>query len=115
MFGWSKRERTDREIKEMTTWILDQSVVQGSNFPPEEVFGSRLQMQVALEACGFFLHAVDGGGGQRWTAAARLEAVIATAAMDEAARSAWCRERAWRLGPSPAVHLAMRTQHAMET
>ena len=34
-----------------------------------------------------------GGGGQRWTAAARLEAVIATAAMDEAARSAWCREQ----------------------
>ena len=33
-----------------------------------------------------------GGGGQRWTAMARLEAVIATAAMDEAARSAWCRE-----------------------
>jgi transposase len=33
-----------------------------------------------------------GGGGQRWTAAARLEAVIATAAMDEAARSVWCRE-----------------------
>ena len=35
----------------------------------------------------------SGGGGQRWTAAARLEAVIATAAMDEATRSAWCRER----------------------
>ena len=34
-----------------------------------------------------------GGGGQRWTAVARLEAVIATAAMDEAARSAWCREQ----------------------
>jgi transposase len=33
-----------------------------------------------------------GGGGQRWTAVARLEAVIATATMDEAARSAWCRE-----------------------
>ena len=33
-----------------------------------------------------------GGGGRRWTAVARLEAVIATAAMDEAARSAWCRE-----------------------
>lgn len=33
------------------------------------------------------------GGGQRWTAAARLEAVITTAAMDEAGRSAWCRER----------------------
>lgn len=27
-----------------------------------------------------------------WTAAARLEAVISTAAMDEAARNAWCRE-----------------------
>jgi transposase-like protein len=27
-----------------------------------------------------------------WTAPARLEAVIATAGMDEAARSAWCRE-----------------------
>lgn len=27
-----------------------------------------------------------------WTAAARLEAVILTAAMDESARSAWCRE-----------------------
>ena len=31
-------------------------------------------------------------GGQQWTPAARLEAVIVTAAMDEAARSAWCRE-----------------------
>jgi transposase len=27
-----------------------------------------------------------------WTAAARLDAVITTAAMDETARSAWCRE-----------------------
>jgi transposase len=32
-------------------------------------------------------------GAQRWTPAARLEAVITTAAMDEAARSAWCREQ----------------------
>src|SRR5918993_5764915 len=30
---------------------------------------------------------------QRWTPAARLEAVITTAAMDEGARSAWCREQ----------------------
>jgi hypothetical protein len=59
MFGWSKRERADREIKEITTWVLGQSVVQGSNFPPVGVFESRLQMQVAGEACGFFLHAVD--------------------------------------------------------
>jgi transposase len=28
-----------------------------------------------------------------WTAAARLQAVIATAAMDEAQRSVWCREQ----------------------
>ena len=36
----------------------------------------------------------SGATGQRWTAAARLEAVITTAAMDEATRSAWCREQA---------------------
>src|SRR3954470_680192 len=30
---------------------------------------------------------------QRWTPTARLEAVITTAAMEEAARSAWCREQ----------------------
>ena len=33
------------------------------------------------------------GSSQRWTAAARLQAVIVTAAMDEATRSAWCREQ----------------------
>lgn len=35
----------------------------------------------------------SGAGSQRWTAAARLQAVIVTAAMDEATRSAWCREQ----------------------
>src|SRR5438105_10774318 len=30
--------------------------------------------------------------GRAWTAGARLEAVIATAAMSEAAKSVWCRE-----------------------
>ena len=30
--------------------------------------------------------------GRAWTARARLEAVITTAAMNEAAKSAWCRE-----------------------
>src|ERR687884_1392985 len=40
------------------------------------------------------LAADDGTASPRqWTPAARLEAVIATAAMDEAARSAWCREQ----------------------
>jgi len=50
--------------------------------------------------------------GQRiWTAAARLEAVIATAAMDEEAKSAWCREQGlypselekWRQGATAAL------------
>ena len=31
--------------------------------------------------------------GRAWTAAARFEAVLVTAAMDEAGKSAWCRER----------------------
>jgi len=30
--------------------------------------------------------------GRAWTAAARLEAVITTAALDEASKSAWCRQ-----------------------
>ena len=34
-----------------------------------------------------------GSGTRPWTATARLEAVIATASMDEATRSAWCREK----------------------
>jgi transposase len=33
-----------------------------------------------------------GAGSPRWTAAARLDAVIATANMDDNARAAWCRE-----------------------
>ena len=38
-------------------------------------------------------HALAQPAGQRvWTAAARLEAVISTATLDEVARSAWCRE-----------------------
>lgn len=46
-----------------------------------------------------------------WTASARLEAVIATAAMDEAGKSAWCREKGvypaelekWRLSATAAL------------
>ena len=37
--------------------------------------------------------ALANGSGAGWTAAARLQAVIVTAAMDEATRSAWCREQ----------------------
>jgi transposase len=35
----------------------------------------------------------SGAGRRRWTAAARLQVVVATAAMDEAPGSAWCREQ----------------------
>ena len=35
----------------------------------------------------------SGAGSPRWTAPARPQAVIVTAAMDEATRSAWCREQ----------------------
>ena len=46
-----------------------------------------------------------------WTAASRLDAVITTAAMDESARSAWCREhgvypqqlQAWRASATQAL------------
>ena len=49
--------------------------------------------------------------GRAWTAGARLEAVIITAAMDEAGRSAWCREHGvypaeldkWRLSATTAL------------
>src|ERR1700735_5637128 len=34
----------------------------------------------------------SGDEARHWTPAARLEAVIATAAMNQSARSAWCRE-----------------------
>ncbi len=39
-----------------------------------------------------FLARASGEQPRRWTPAARLEAVIATAALDAAARGAWCRE-----------------------
>jgi len=46
-----------------------------------------------------------------WSAAARLEAVVATAALDEAGQNAWCREHGlyrselerWRQGASEAL------------
>jgi len=64
-----------------------------------------------------------------WTAAARFEAVITTAAMDEAAKSAWCREHSvfpaelekWRsnavqalAAPEEARATPQQTQHDQE-
>ena len=49
--------------------------------------------------------------GRAWTAGARLDAVISAAAMDEAGKSAWCREHGvypaeldkWRLSATTAL------------
>lgn len=49
--------------------------------------------------------------GRAWTAAARFDAVLTTAAMDEAGKSAWCRANgvfpqdlaAWRLAATEAL------------
>jgi hypothetical protein len=49
--------------------------------------------------------------GRVWTAAARFEAVLSTAAMDEASKSAWCRANGvypqeladWRLAATQAL------------
>ena len=46
--------------------------------------------------------------GRAWTAGSRLEAVITTAAMSEAAKSAWCREH----GVYPAELAAWRASAA---
>ena len=48
---------------------------------------------------------------ERWTAPARFEAVLVTASMDEASKSAWCRENGvysqeleqWRLAATQAL------------
>ena len=51
--------------------------------PPESAEVSRVSQEIG----------VSGATLERWRADARLEAVIATTAMDEAQRSAWCREK----------------------
>jgi transposase len=56
--------------------------VVGRLLPPESAAVDEVSREVGVAAQTL----------ERWTAPARLEAVIATAAMDEAARSAWCRE-----------------------
>ena len=68
--------------------------------PPESSAVERVSREVGVSVATLERWRADalangavGAGSQRWTAAARLEAVIATAAMDEATRSAWCREQ----------------------
>ena len=51
--------------------------------PPESAEISRVSQEIGVSVATL----------ERWRADARLEAVIATAAMDEAQRNAWCREK----------------------
>ena len=68
--------------------------------PPESSSVERVSAEVGVSAATLerwlaeALQASSGGEPVRrvWTAAARLQAVLATAALDETARSAWCRE-----------------------
>jgi transposase len=67
--------------------------------PPESAPVDRVSSEVGVSSSTLerwlaeALEAASGGEPPRrvWTAAARLEAVIATAGLDETAKSAWCR------------------------
>ena len=64
--------------------------------PPESVAPEVVAREIGVSAdtlVRWRSQALAEPAGERlWTASARLEAVIATAALDEAARGAWCRE-----------------------
>lgn len=70
--------------------------------PPESAPVERVSAEVGVSASTLerwlaeALESASGGGEPArrvWTAAARLQAVIATASLDETAKSAWCREQ----------------------
>lgn len=70
--------------------------------PPESAPVERVSAEVGVSASTLerwlaeALELASGGGEPArrvWTAAARLQAVIATASLDETAKSAWCREQ----------------------
>ena len=66
--------------------------------PPESSPVAEVSNKVGISAATLerwraeFLAEASDDQPRRWTPAARLEAVIATAGLDEIARSAWCRE-----------------------
>ena len=70
--------------------------------PPESADLSRVSQEIGVSVATLERWRSDAlsrpARERAWTAAARLEAVIATAAMDEAQRSGWCREK----GVSPS-------------
>ena len=65
--------------------------------PPESAEISRVSQEIGVAVATLERWGADAlprpARERAWTAAARLEGVIATAAMDEAQRSGWCREK----------------------
>ena len=65
--------------------------------PPESAEVSRMSQEIGVSVATLERWRADAlsrpARERAWTAAARLEAVIATAAMDEAQRSTWCRDK----------------------
>ncbi len=65
--------------------------------PPESASAEQLSLEVGvgIETLERWRSEVQSRPARErvWTAAARLEAVIATAVLDEAGKSAWCREK----------------------
>ncbi len=66
MFGLSKRERTEKELREIQTWIVGRSMVIATTLggettqTGESAFnGTDKQFAIAIEACCFFLHALS--------------------------------------------------------
>lgn len=83
--------------------------------PPESVAINALARELGVSTATlerWRANAVlDGSSGKTWTAAARLDAVITTAALNETERGAWCREHglyptdldAWRDSATKAL------------
>jgi hypothetical protein len=64
--------------------------------PPESAAITELSQQIGVSVATLERWRADAlsmPAERAWTAAARLQAVIVTAAMDEAQRNAWCREK----------------------
>ena len=88
--------------------------------PPESAEISRVSQEIGVSVATLERWRADAlsrpARERVWTAAARLEAVIATAAMEEAQRSAWCREKGvfpsdleqWRQGAMAALASSSR-------
>jgi transposase len=64
--------------------------------PPESTPIPRLSQEIGVSVATlerWMSDSMSRPAERAWTSAARLEAVIVTAAMDEAQRGAWCREQ----------------------